>query len=993
MANGLENLSTKDLYKAAAIAEGYESVPVDIETFINDPMYIGSIYGEGRVYPYWLDKLKKLFPNPLYSPYIEVCLSGDTEVDLLDGTTKTMGQICKEYNGDDFWVLGFNVNTKEWEPCKAHSPAITGYRTVYKVTLDNGKWFKATAEHPVLGKDNRWHRVDSLKVGQSLMPYNLTHDDKGYAYVWDNRTQERVKRCRLVQDYKNPIPGGWHVHHKNQNRVDDRPCNLISLSRATHLKKHHDLWQDGLRDPARRPDHVQKLREGLQAYKARFPEEYHATRSKGGKASWKSKSSETIARMRRGQKAWVTSEIGKQMAAEKFREYNATHKEELQDRAHKAVLARWTDNNQRLNAARKMGSRNHDPQFQRNAQLSKILKYLNGLLVSNPELKSTDLSYKRRATIARYFDCVAGGRIDYSMLDSKWGYIVERSRNYNHRIVSIEVMPPEPVYNFTVDRLHNYTLSCGVVTTNCITGCIGAGKSTVSIIGVLYDLYRVTLLKDPHKKFKLIPTTPIVITLITATMDLAGAVLADQLIDVIGESPYFRSKLLPGKGDKIDEEMFPHHVGIAYGSRMRHSLGKAVIGAIIDEANFQNAVADQAVQNYNSIRRRMFSRFMTKGGDVPCRMWVVSSRNESTSFLESHIDAERNNPKVAIFEPAIWEVQAHKGIYSGATFPVFIGSDIEQPKIITSDAEMDDYLGRTIQVPVEYRKDFENNLPGALQDLAGVATRNGVNLIYNVEALDRSMCLENCMTTDELHLTLDGDDQISDFYKGNLPKGSYFVHLDGGVRSDRFGFAMSRVTENITVNTMSAVNGMPVSKTSPSIETPLVFGIKALPGSEVPFWKVRQFLVFLRSNGVSISQVTCDGYQSVDMMQLLTKLGFNVKYASVDKTKDPYLKLSSNILLGLIKMPKSKILRVELMNLQNLPKKIDHPAIVVVDGKQVEGGKDIADAVASSSYEAIGASMTLGASSLLQLQRSQPTQMTMPQRQEYVLEHFFKMKV
>ncbi|MBR4792555.1 MAG: hypothetical protein IK038_02710 [Bacteroidaceae bacterium] len=426
---------------------------------------------------------------------------------------------------------------------------------------------------------------------------------------------------------------------------------------------------------------------------------------------------------------------------------------------------------------------------------------------------------------------------------------------------------------------------------------------------------------------------------------------------------------------------------------MRHSLGKAVIGAIIDEANFQNAVADQAVQNYNSIRRRMFSRFMTKGGDVPCRMWVVSSRNESTSFLESHIDAERNNPKVAIFEPAIWEVQAHKGIYSGATFPVFIGSDIEQPKIITSDAEMDDYLGRTIQVPVEYRKDFENNLPGALQDLAGVATRNGVNLIYNVEALDRSMCLENCMTTDELHLTLDGDDQISDFYKGNLPKGSYFVHLDGGVRSDRFGFAMSRVTENITVNTMSAVNGMLVSKTSPSIETPLVFGIKALPGSEVPFWKVRQFLVFLRSNGVSISQVTCDGYQSVDMMQLLTKLGFNVKYASVDKTKDPYLKLSSNILLGLIKMPKSKILRVELMNLQNLPKKIDHPAIVVVDGKQVEGGKDIADAVASSSYEAIGASLTLGASSILQLQRSQPTQMTMHQRQEYVMEHFFKMKV
>ena len=526
----------------------------------------------------------------------------------------------------------------------------------------------------------------------------------------------------------------------------------------------------------------------------------------------------------------------------------------------------------------------------------------------------------------------------------------------------------------------------------CITGCIGAGKSTVSIIGLLYDLYRVTLLKDPHKKYKLIPTTPIVITLITATMDLAGAVLADQLIDVIGASPYFRSKLLPGKGDKIDEEMFPHHVGIAYGSRMRHSLGKAVIGAIIDEANFQNAVADQAVQNYNSIRRRMFSRFMTRGGEVPCRMWVVSSRNESTSFLESHIDAERNNPQVAIFEPAIWEVQAHKGIYSGKTFPVFIGSDVEQPKVLTSDSELDEYAGRIIHVPVEYRKDFENNLPGALQDLAGVATRNGVNLIYNVEALDKSMCLDNCMTKDELQLSMTDHDQISDFYKGNLPKGKYYIHLDGGLRNDRFGFAMSRVTENISVSTVSAIDGGQVSKISPAVETPLVFGIKARPGSEVPFWKVRVFLAYLRSSGVNIAQITCDGYQSADMMQLLTKMGFNVKYASVDKTKDPYLKLSSNIILGLIKMPKSKILRIELMNLQNLPKKIDHPATVVVDGEQVAGGKDIADAVAASSYEAIGNSITLGAASLLNMQKATPTQMSMHQRQEYVMKNFFKMR-
>lgn len=1008
--NTLANLSDNDLYKAAALAEGYESVPVDIETFINDPMYMGAIYNSdtgGGVYPYWMQRLKEIYPNPLYSPKIEVCLSGDTEVDLLDGTTKTMGQICQEYAGRDFWVLGFNMNTKEWEPCKAHSPTITGYREVYKVILDNGRWFKATGEHPVLGKDNRWYRVDSLEVGQSLMPYNLTNDEAGYAYVWNNRSQRREKQCRVVQRWKSGSLDGLYVHHKNQCKTDDRPCNLIALTRDAHFAVHHSMWNRCKHDPI---------------FKAFMDNKFRLFHSRGGKASWKSKSEETKNRMREGQHAWVTSEEGKKLSSAKFLKYNAEHKDILLDRLRKATETRWSSATQRSRASTKMTAQNLDSNFQARAKIArwstveqrdlassrmssrnsnpeqqlrcrqgKILKNLNRM-ANISSLQPEDLDRRRWVPIAKNFGCTVDGVPCFTLLKEKWTEIIEQAKNYNHAIVSIEKLPPEPVYNFTVDRLHNYVLSCGIVTSNCITGAIGIGKSSISIIGVLYDLYRVTLLKNPHKKYKLIPTTPIVITLITATMDLAGAVLADQLIDAIGQSPYFRSKLLPGKGDRIDEDMFPHHVGIAYGSRMRHSLGKAVIGAIIDEANFQNAVADQAIRNYTAIRRRMFSRFMTKGGEVPCRMWVVSSRNEDTSFLESHIDAERGNPQVAIYEPAIWEVQAHKGIYSGETFPVFIGSDVEQPKILTSAKEMDDYMGLTIQVPVEYRKDFENNLPGALQDLAGVSTRNGVNLIYNVEALDKALCLDNAMTTDEIFLTLTGDDQLSDYYTGGLPTGNYYVHLDGGLKHDRFGFAMSRVTEQIHTSTTSFLDGSVSSKLSPLVETPLAFGIKALPGSEVPLWKVRQFLVYLRSQKVHISLITCDGYQSADMMQLLEKLGFNVKYSSADRTKDSYLKLSSNILLSQHKLPKSKILRMELLNLQNLPKKIDHPATVTVDGKQVPGGKDIADAVAESSYNAICNAMSLGAASVARhMGSAHPTRMTNKDKQKYVMNKIFGM--
>ena len=1020
--NPLQGLSTTDLYKAAAIAEGYESVPVDIDTFLNDPYYLGQIYGNGQVYPYWLDALHKVFPNPLYSPYEEVCLSGDTEVDLLDGTTRTMAQLCRDFQGKTFWVLAFNMNTKEWEPRQAYAPMPTGVKPVYKITLDNGKSFKATGNHKVLGKDNRWHRVDSLKVGQSLMPYNLEYDKNGYAYVWDNATQQKVPRRKVVQNWKYSSPHGNHIHHKNQIRNDDRPCNLMSIPRYNHFKYHSHILNKDYQDPEKRPDLIAKVVSGQQRFKLENPERYYEQCVKGGKASWAIKTPEELARFRAAQKEWVNSDEGKNLSAEKFRKYNATHKKELQERAHNAVLARWSDENQRVDAAKKMTahnkdaafqakakaawmanpaniemarkqqiSRNADPEYQKKAHKGKILKGLNRDLLKGP-LTVKDISPTRRKCIARNFDCLdENGFLDRGALERKWPEILEQARNYNHRIVSIEELPPELVFNFTVDKLHNYVLSSGLICSNCITGCIGAGKTSFALMGALYDLYHVTLLKDPHKKYKLLSTTSIIFSLVTATMDLAAAVMANQFLDAMGASPYFCSKFNPQKGERLDEDMFPHHVGIGYGSRGGHNLGKAVIGAIIDEANFQDKVADQAVQNYNTITRRMKSRFMLKGGSLPCRRWLVSSRNDSSSFLESHIDAVRNDPKVIIFEPAIWDVQSYKGIYSGKTFPVFIGSDVEQPKIITTEKEMSDYIGRTIQVPIEYYSDFETNLPGSLQDLAGVATRSGVNLIYNVEAMDKAMCLENCMTNDELQLSLNGPDQIQDFYKGNLPPGNYYVHLDGGVSHDRFGFAMSRVTESITVNTTSALNGVAVSKISPSIETPLVFGIKALPGSQVPFWKVRVFLGYLRSNGVHISLITCDGYQSVDMIQLLTKMGFNTKYASVDKTKDPYLKLSSNIMLGLIKMPKSKILRNELINLQNLPKKIDHPITVVIDGVQQPGGKDVSDAVASSSFEAVGGSISLSTSNILQMQKSTPTQMTMKQRQDYIMKNFFKM--
>jgi len=79
----LQQLSTdgkSDLYNDLLYSD-YEEIPVDIETFLRDPNYLGKglINDEGKftVYPYWVKTLKKIFPNPLEpSAYNTLALSG-----------------------------------------------------------------------------------------------------------------------------------------------------------------------------------------------------------------------------------------------------------------------------------------------------------------------------------------------------------------------------------------------------------------------------------------------------------------------------------------------------------------------------------------------------------------------------------------------------------------------------------------------------------------------------------------------------------------------------------------------------------------------------------------------------------------------------------------------------------------------------------------------------------------------------------------------------
>ena len=492
----------------------------------------------------------------------------------------------------------------------------------------------------------------------------------------------------------------------------------------------------------------------------------------------------------------------------------------------------------------------------------------------------------------------------------------------------------------------------------CVTGAIGLGKSNIALIGMEYELYKLLLLENPHQKYGIGEVTPIVMALFTATKDLSNSVLYKGLMDTIFRSPFF--KKLYQRTPNQPGIIFPHNIGVLSGSQSKHALSAAVFQGILDEANF-GSHANQVLDNYNEITRRMTSRFMQGGGQLPGSFWILSSKKDTSSFLEDHINQSRSNPKVKVIEAALWEVQAHiKEKWSGVTFPVFAGDSDREPMILTKGEPVPPGIdaSRIIDVPVELADKYEADLLGSLRDTAGVSTTSKFKLFRSREQLNNCLILPNAFRSDTIMLSeSDDNDRIqdylnSDFYDVKTKSVPHFIHLDAalgktGRGGDRFGIAMCHAHSNKEIRRTDFVTGKISTFQELVVMVDFCLGIEARPGQEVAFWKVREFISFLREMGFNLGSInsqyvsrtgistydkrtgmgliTTDGWQSKDSLQLLRKQGFEVHELSVDRTKEPTIAFKKAVMEERVYCPKNKILEKELLHLEDTGKHIDHP--------------------------------------------------------------------
>jgi len=476
-----------------------------------------------------------------------------------------------------------------------------------------------------------------------------------------------------------------------------------------------------------------------------------------------------------------------------------------------------------------------------------------------------------------------------------------------------------------------------------ITG--NSAKTTSALYTLAYQLYLLSCFRDPHSTFGMDSTSEILLIFQSMSGSLAHAVDYIRFREICEQSAYFRT-VFPFNARLRKYLKFPGRIEVKSIGTDTGSIGQNVIGGIIDELNFMaithqskksidRGTYNQARTIYDGLSRRRKSRFMDSGR-MPGILCLVSSKRYPGEFTDQKIEEAKTDPTIYIYDKRVWDIKP-AGTFNSGWFSVFVGDLTRKAHILAPDEQTDaEDAHMVVSVPLEYKTDFEDDIIGALRDIAGVGTLARYPFLLNVAKVNECFGkVENIFTLNEtdfvstkLHLRLG---HVKDLH---LPR---WAHIDLGVTNDSCGMAIGHVPG---FKVATRVNGgHKETEVMPVIRFDGMLRVRPPKGDEILFYKIRDILYILRDRGMNIQWVTFDSFQSVDSIQLLKQKGFIAGRQSMDVTNTPYDLTKAAFYDGRIEAPAHEHCLTEFLSLEkdNKTGKIDHPP---------NGSKDVSDASA-----------------------------------------------
>lgn len=520
-------------------------------------------------------------------------------------------------------------------------------------------------------------------------------------------------------------------------------------------------------------------------------------------------------------------------------------------------------------------------------------------------------------------------------------------------IVEVEKLPKKEKAQciYIEGEEHLYIVNDFIVTHN----------TEVCIATMFYLLYRVMCLKNPLEFFRLKPTEKLVFALMNIKLELAEEIAISKFQNSIKFSPWFQSRgYYTGRTSRIWQPNEEYHIDIKIGSQADDLIGLPIYFAFFDEVSFQRnqdieKQKAKAIDMIDTAMGGMLTRFVFKGKN-PTLLCLASSKRSDKSFLEEHIKTKLSSEpdNVMIIDEPVWKVKP-KGTYSDETFNLAVGNKFLVSQILKDDDNIEDYILKgynVIQVPLSLKAQFIDNMDRALCDFAGISSSELSKYISGVAVKD---CLDltsiNPFSKEIIEVGNAKDDtaQYSDFFDlSKIPqsmKGKpLFIHLDMSVSGDKTGIAGVWIKGK-----KPTVEGNPGKDLF--FKLAFAVSIKAPKGRQISFEKNRNFIRWLKEQGFRIKEITSDTFQSYDLQQQLSAEGFNCSILSVDRVESesrvckPYQYLKNVLYEQRIELFSDKLLEQELVNLERNVNtgKVDHPE---------NQSKDQADALCGAVFTA-----------------------------------------
>ena len=434
------------------------------------------------------------------------CFFGETKVALADGRSITFKELLTEEKAGKknyCYTIGSDGEIRIGE---IKNPRITKKSAeVIKVILDNDEEIICTPDHKFMLRDGSYKIAKDLTPDNSLMPlyrqysriggriciegYEMAFDLKSNKWIFTHLLSDRhnLEKSVYLKEHGNT------VHHKDFNKLNNNPDNLVRMDKREHFLYHTTILEKTL--------HSKEIKE--KSKKAHQTKEF---REKIKKIMTSPKMRQMLSQ--RAKRQWQSDEY-KNYMGKKFLEFYHSHPDYQAQNTQALNLAQksfWSKTENRKSQAKRVGKYFIDhPEARLHLAKKAKTEWLDTDLLKWRRQKTKEQwtqEFRKKRKVAydqTYLDhSLAFARLVYDSHDNLSFYDDERSilpmrdnnvvkfstllnrffannennlleavKNYNHKIKRIEKVEEKvDVYDLEVPQTHNFALASGVFVHN-----------------------------------------------------------------------------------------------------------------------------------------------------------------------------------------------------------------------------------------------------------------------------------------------------------------------------------------------------------------------------------------------------------------------------------------------------------------------------------------------------------------------------------------------